>query len=98
MKELRIKISLMAKHPPEAVEQLAHDGDDGDLGFLAASEEGLITSLDLRTALDGDQGGHEQSQAQMAITGSANVTRGVVLAALARPWVEPGVSHPLMSL
>jgi hypothetical protein len=98
MKELRIKVSLMAEHSPEAVEQLAHDGDVGDLGFLAASEEGLIAGLDLRTALDGDQGRHEQSQAQMAIAGSANVARNVMLAALARPWIESGVSHPLMRL
>lgn len=96
MEELRVEVLLVMKHAPDRVEQAAHDGDDRHLLLLAAGEEGFIGGLDLRAALDGDQGGHEEGQAQMAVAGAADVARGVGGAALAGPRIESGVGHPLL--
>lgn len=95
MEELRVEVLLVMEHAPDRVKHPAHDGDDGHLLLLAAGEEGFIGGLDLRTALDGDQGGHEKGQAQVPIAGAADVARGVGGAALAGPRVEPGVGDPL---
>ena len=95
MKELRVKVSLVMEHAPDRVEQPTHDGDDRDLLLLAAGEETFVSGLDLRAALDGDQRGHEQGQAQVTIAGAADVPRRVLHSALARTRIEPGVSDPL---
>ena len=71
MEELRVEVLLVVEHAPDRVEQPAHDGDDRDLLLFAAGQQGFIGGFDLRAALDGHQGGHEQGQAQMAIAGAA---------------------------
>ena len=55
MEELRVEVLLVVEHPPDRVEQAAHDGDEGDLLFLATGEQGFIGGLDLRAAPDGHQ-------------------------------------------
>jgi hypothetical protein len=95
MEELRVEVLVVMEHAPDGVEEAAHDGDDRDFFLFAAGEEGLVGGLDLRATLDGDQRGHEQRQAQMAVAGAADVARGVGGAALARARIEPGVGDPL---
>ena len=63
MEALRIKRLLMMEHAPEGVEEAAHDRDERDLLLFTAGEQRLIGGFDLWTALDGDQGRHEQGQA-----------------------------------
>jgi hypothetical protein len=95
MEELRIEVLLVMEHAPDGVEQAAHDGDEGDLLLFAAGEQGFVGGLDLRAALDGDQGGHEERAAQMPVAGAADVPRGIGGSALAGPRIEPGVGDPL---
>jgi hypothetical protein len=95
MKELRVKVLLVMEHAPDRVEQPAHDGDERHLLLFAAGEQVLVGGFYLRAALDGDQGRHEQGQAQVAIAGAADVTRSILLPALAGPRVEAGVGDPL---
>ena len=95
MEELRIKVLVVVEHAPDRVEQAAHDGNDRDLLLLATGEQRFVGGFDLRAALDGDQGGHEEREAQVPVAGPADVARGVGGAALAGPRVEPGVGHPL---
>jgi hypothetical protein len=94
MEEVGVEVLLVVEHAPDRVEEATHDGDEGDFLFLAAGQERLVGGFDLRAALDGDQGGHEESAAQVAVAGAADVAWGIGGAALAGPWVEPGVGDP----
>ena len=98
MEELWVKVLLVVKHAPDRVEEAAHDGDNRDLLFLAAGQQGVIGGFNLRAALDGDQGGHEQRTTQVAVAGATDVARGIGGTALARPRIEPGVGDPLLGL
>ena len=86
----------MMKDAPDGVEEFAHDGDDGLLGFLAAREQCFVAGLDLCVAADGDQGWQKESRAQVDIAGFAQapglVHRG---AGLERSRIQAGVRHPL---
>ena len=95
MEELRVEVLMVMKHAPDCVKQTAHDGNDGHFLLLAAGEQALIGGLDLRAALEGDQGGHKERQAQVPVAGATDVAWSVGGAALARPRIEPGMSHPL---
>ena len=95
MEEMRVEVLLVMEHAPDRVEQPAHDGDEGDLLLFAASQEGLVGGFDLRAALDGDQGRHEEREAQVPVAGPADVPRGVGGTALAGAGIEPGVGDPL---
>jgi hypothetical protein len=52
------------KHAPDDVEKASHDGD-GHFLLLAAG------GLEVRAALDGDQGGHKERQAQVPVAGAS---------------------------
>ena len=95
MEELRIEVLLVMKHAPDRMEQAAHEGDDRDFLLFAAGQEGFVGGLDLRAALDGDQGGHEQCAAEVPVAGAADVARGVGGAALSGARIEAGVGDPL---
>ena len=98
IEERRVEGLLMVKDAPDGVEEFAHDGDDRLLGFLAPVEESLIAGFNLLVALDRDQGGHEEGGAQMdvaSLTDAARLMHGG--AAIKRPRIESGVSHPLRS-
>ena len=98
MEELRIEVLLVVKHAPDRVKHPAHDGDDRHLLLFAAGKEGFVGGFDVRAALDGDQRGPEEREAQVAVAGAADVARGVHGAALAGARVESGVGHPLFGL
>ena len=98
MEELGIEGLLMAEEAPEGVEEAAHEGDDGDFLPLAAGEEGFVGGAEVGAALDGDEHGHEEGVAEVAVASAADLARGVGGAALARARVEPGVGDPLPGL
>ena len=58
---------LMFEHAEDSVEELAHDGDQGlHFGFAARQEVG-IEGAQVRLMADGDQRGHVEGAAQVAI-------------------------------
>lgn len=89
MEELRVEVLLVMEHTPDGVEHPAHNGNGSHLGFLAAGEQGVIGSLDLRAVADSYQRRHEQSQTQVAVAGAADMARGIFLPALAGRGSSP---------
>src|SRR4029077_8542490 len=54
------------QHGVEDADQLAHEGDEGDLGFLALGDEALVASLEHRIVLGRcAQNWHEQELSQL---------------------------------
>ena len=72
-KEFGAVVGLMGfEHGVESVHEFAHDGDQGLHFEFALGEQMLIEGAQVRVVLDGDQGGHEQSVAQVFIAGLAD--------------------------
>ena len=62
----RIPFLAARQHGVEDADQLAHAGDEGDLGFLALGDEALVASLEHRIMLScGAQNRHEQELPQL---------------------------------
>ena len=72
-KEFRAVVGLMSfEHGMESMQEFAHDGDQGLHFEFAVGEQMLIEGAQVRVVLDGDQGGHEQSVAEMFIADLAD--------------------------
>ena len=99
-KEQGAVVSLVVfPHAEDGVQELAHDGDQGLEFFFAPVEQMVIEGAQMRIVLHGDQGGHIESAAQVAVAGLADARLFVDRAArgvLAR--IESGGGHPLADI
>ena len=62
-----IKLLVMGPHPPDGMEQLAHDGTESLPWLFTDSDTLVLKGLDMAVRTHGDQRGHIQSRSQMFI-------------------------------
>jgi hypothetical protein len=88
------------EHAMDAEQEFSHGGDDGDhLGLVALIDEVAVALGDDGFVLDGDQGRHVESGAQIAIARFGDVAMAIEAGAgLTGPGVETGLGDPLRSL
>ena len=70
--------AILAEQGVEQADKLAHDGDEGDLGRLAAGEESFVEGLGRGFATDRGQGRHVEQVARLGAAAADGATAAVL--------------------